>query len=387
MPNWMTTLNNNVALGFGARSLHEITIPGTHDAGCYIDRGQLRNFLSRTQSVGQNIGAQLAGGIRYFDIRPCTHGAQYWTYHGPYWGDRLDGPLGIINQVLGFMAGLGPGDRELVILNISHFYRSTMLNYAFTNADHAALTGFITATLGAHLVPHTQAAINLFNAPYLNILTDPVTGVAQSRVAIIYDGALDTAAEPWITAAAAPGAAAPLPAGFFAITPKYATPNGIRLFDQYANKRWVDDGYLYTGMRTDQLDKLRNRANYNYPAAFGGGPWAANAAGGVAGTLHLFSWTLTPQPLSDPLTVAMNDSNPVLVPLFNAANGWVGAGALYDPLVDPKINILYVDRYESHAHAHGGCAMNGWANPVALAMHLNSYTAAAPPVWPGWAAF
>lgn len=367
MPNWMTNLYNGVA-AIGARPLRTITILGSHDAGCYVDRGFYANFMARTQT--QTIANQLLGGVRYFDIRPCRGpGGTFWTYHGPYWGDQIDGPAGILNQVLGFMNGLGGATRELVILNISHFY-------GFTPADHVALTGLITATLGAHLIPATQAAIDLFEAPYTNLLTGGGAGALQSRVAILYDGAMDTPVDAWV---AGPGAG--LGNGFFRIAPKYAPANPIELFDQYAGKRWVGDSWIYTGMRTDQLLKLRNRANYTYTP--GGAAWPANAVGGVPSTLHLFSWTLTPQPLSDPLTVAQNESNPALLAVFTAAAGW--AAATYDPLADPMINILYVDDYAAVTHVHGGCPMNGWAEPVAIASFLNDYPAGGP--WPGWGGF
>ena len=87
-------------------------------------------------------------------------------------------------------------------------------------------------------------------------------------------------------------------------------------------------------MPADQLAKLRNRTNYRYDNLANGGArwpggnanWAtANAVGGVASTLHLFSWTLTPQPIvRDPVTAA-RWSNPALPVFFsNAVSGWAG---------------------------------------------------------------
>lgn len=360
MPNWMTTLWNNEP-NFPCRSLRQITIPGSHDAGCYVNH-VYGNFQSRTQT--EDIQQQLAGGIRYFDIRPYQAnwlwGRSFWTYHGPFYsGGQIDGPTGILAQVANFMGGLGPGDRELVILNISHFWR-------FGNADHVALINAITAALGPHLVPHTQNAVNLVDASLLTLLTDPVNNNIASRVAVIYDGALDTGQERYITANVNA-----LPAGFFTISPKYLPgAHQIFLFDQYANS-----GNLAT-MQANQLNKLRNRQNFAQPY---GGNWMANAVGGVASTLHLFSWTLTPQPWSDPLTAAQTLSNPALLNVFSHnAGGWQGAGGNYDPAADPKINILYVDDYSSLAYNNpAGSPFNGVAMPVAVAARLN-----VGPAWP-----
>lgn len=365
MPTWMTTLWN-AGIGFNTRPLRQITIPGTHDAGCYVHH-TYGDTLSRTQT--QDIGGQLAGGIRYFDIRPYQanyiSGRSFWTYHGPYSGGQIDGLNGILAQVANFMANVLVGtDRELVILNFSHFR-------GFGNADHQALVNAITAALGPHLVPYTQAQIDLFEAQYTNILTN--AGVTQSRVAILYDGALDTDREAWITANVNA-----LPAGFFTIAPKYLpAANQIRLFDQYANAVGVGS------LQLDQLAKLRNRVAYRYSTqawAAGAGFWDANAVGGVASTLHLFSWTLTPQPLlRDPLTAAALHSNPLMLyPFSSATAGWAGAGGDYDPTADLKINILYVDDYASQPYTNNPMSpMNAWALPVAMAARLN-----AGPLWP-----
>ncbi|MFV8754972.1 hypothetical protein ACNOYE_30860 [Nannocystaceae bacterium ST9] len=363
----MTDLWNNEP-GFPLRALNQITIPGTHDAGCYIDRGWYGNFQSRTQT--ETVAQQLAGGIRYFDLRPRATNGQFWTYHSPvnfitvYYGDRLDGPAGILNQVAAFMNNLLPGDRELVILNISHFG-------GFNNVQHGGMIGAITAALGNHLVQDTQANLDLFNATYTALLTDPITGNVASRVAILYDGALDTDRELYIqNALAGLGGIPALPAGFFVLSPKYVPPaNPIFLFDQYAGT-----GNLTT-MRANQFAKLTNRVAYPYSTrawALGAGNWPANAAGGVAGTLHLYSWTLTPQPLSDPLTAAQDTSNPALLDALSGRNpGCAWAGPIYDPAADPKINVLYVDDYSSEIHDTPGSAWDQLALPVAIAARLN----------------
>jgi hypothetical protein len=374
---WMTNLFNNEP-NFPNRPLTETTIPGTHDAGCYVDHGYGRNFLARTQT--QDIAGQLAGGIRYFDIRPyLTRAQEFWTYHGPYYGGQLDGNAGILADVQQFMAGLQVTDRELVILNISHFSR-------FDNAAHANLIAAIQTALGPHLVPHTQAQISLFNTPYVNLLTDTATGNIRSRVAILYDGALDTPREQYVNNTLS------LPAGFFKLGPKYViVPNPIYLFDQYANKASMDDGSFSQGMVPNQMDKLANRQNYRYTTqAWGGGlpNWIPNnpAQNRIFSTLHLFSWTLTPQPITDPITAAQNNANPRLLPQFTG-NNWGVNGVPYDITVHPKINIIYVDDYSSAIAVNAAAPRTNLAMPVAIADFLNRYNTLGGVVWNGWAGF
>ncbi|MDJ0892479.1 MAG: hypothetical protein QNK18_14975 [Gammaproteobacteria bacterium] len=393
MPNWMTNVRLATAPGaspFAARPLNEITVPGTHDAGCYTNTwGAL---VSRTQS--QNIPGQLAGGIRYFDLRPCKYGQQFWTYHGPYWGGRLDGGAGILQDVATFMstpavAGAA-GAQELVVLNISHFSN-------FDGSDHHRLINEILLRLGPFLVPHNQSAFNLFNSTYDAVLTGAAGG-PTSRVAVLYDGALDEAFESLLWPA--------MPDGFFKLRPKYGGvgPNQLFLFDQYANQATL------VPMRNDQMAKLANRANYTFcpnlqPKCMGwpgaAGNWTNNAPyalppTGIQDTWHLFSWTLTPQnPVNwwatggtiSPMTIAQTVGNPALEGWFTGNNWPIGAAARgYDPMQDQRINVIYVDDYASQIHncpAGGACPRNGYAAPVALCEFINRSWGA----WPGWAGY
>lgn len=393
MPNWMTTLYN-AGIGFENRPLSNITIPGTHDAGCYIIHPFPSNTFdafSRTQTV--NIGQQLADGIRYFDIRPKVSGNNFRVHHNVYWGDQIDGDNGILSQVTDFMNSLTNNDRELVILNFSHFEGFN------NNARHNDLIQAIRDPegLGIHLIPHTQAGLDLFQAQY-DILLTSSANVTRSRVAIIYDGALDTEREAYIVNNA-------LPSGFFKLSPKYPAINGelpIYLFDQYSK---INDLAI---LRNDQMNKLLSRQGLQYGKgqtwAGAGNQWGNNAQGGVASTLHLFSWTLTPQPnLQEPLIVAKTRTNPALASAFSfcaraidlannpescrlastrldtnynpRTTNWLSWN--YDPANDPKINILYVDYYNSHTYDNPNSPSNGWALPVALAAQLN-----VGPIWP-----
>lgn len=382
---WMTHLYNNYLHN---RPLSAITLPGTHDSGCYVD-SMLAGRMAKTQVA--DMAGQLAGGIRYFDLRPAeARGGTYWTYHGkPYWGDSFDNILAALRA---YLAGNVAANRELVILNISHF------SGTWSVKQHVAFIKYLGENLAEWLVQHNQnhpiAAnnINLFGAPYAQVLTTPANGTLGSRVAILYDGAMD---QPRSDFLANPNLV--LPRGFFLINkyPIAMAANRICLFDQYSNKSSMAE------MRTVQHAKLTQRGNPDIAPAQLGVNYAANAAGGVANTLHLLSWTCTywgQSAITSIIDRAAADVNPGLPNYLQQNNwGWAGAPGVrpYHPELDPKINIIYTDHFASAATAlapgHVDQYLNALGAPVALAMpvalaaKLNKYGGVGPLAWTGWA--
>ena len=69
---WMANLADNVYLS-------QISMPGTHDAGAYVDGGFV-NTLSQTQTL--DIQSQLNVGIRVLDFRPAYNGTDFDVAHG-----------------------------------------------------------------------------------------------------------------------------------------------------------------------------------------------------------------------------------------------------------------------------------------------------------------
>jgi|GEM_PF-1037141 len=382
---WMTQLfnseqaNSDAARGpFPQRPLHRIALPGTHDSGCYLDQSW-SNAFSKTQK--QDISSQLSGGIRYFDIRPKYLGdKQFTTYHGAlYYGGMLTGEQGILRQIRAFFDELDKDDRELVILNISHFS-------SFSDQVHQQFITKLVEEFDDFLLPYTQDQINLFDAEYQQLLTD-VKGGAQSRIAVLYDGALDTPQENYI--AKRIQAKDTFPKGFFVVAPKYISPaNNIFLFDQYANKIYVEDWGIFKGMQPDQYDKLTHRNNYNYaPNSNWIVPpdydphWTVNAPLGVESTMHLLSWTLTPQSVGgDPITYADTYANPALAGFFSTESRWADDQS-YDSVKDPQINIVYVDDYRSVVHNNPDSPSDELAMPVAIAIQINLGMVGDPSTW------
>ncbi|MBE1161148.1 hypothetical protein [Dyella acidiphila] len=382
---WMTQLFNNKQVNadevrgpFPERPLRRIALPGTHDSGCYVEKA-VTNALSKTQR--QDVNSQLKGGIRYFDLRPKYLGdQQFTTYHGAlYYGGMLTGEQGILRQIRDFFTELDETDRELVILNISHFAD-------FSDQAHQQLINKIAEEFKGLLVPYTQGEINLFDAPYQKLLTDG-SGNAFSRVAVLYDGALDTAQESYVTKRLLSKDA--FPAGFFVLAPKYIAPaNNIYLFDQYANKIYVEDWGIFKGMLPNQYDKLVHRSSYNYapnsnwivPSGYAP-QWTDDAPLGVDSTLHLLSWTLTPQSIGgDPIDYADKYANPALASFFSNETRWADQQS-YNSAKDPQINIVYVDDYRSELHQNVDSPSYDLAMPVAIAIQLNVGTVGDPSTW------
>lgn len=371
---WMTQLYANYLQN---RPLSAITIPGTHDSGCYLDSGMLGK-VARTQVA--DMAAQLADGIRYFDLRPAIDkNGTYWTYHGPYWGDSFDN---ILQSLMDYFSNTPHANRELVILNISHFYGT------WTNDMHIRFIDYLRNFLGDRLVQYNQNSstaannINLFETNYVNLLRNPDDGSEKSRVAILYDGAMDQDRSVYLTRNDLI-----LPRGFFLIN-KYVinnVANSLTLFDQYSNESNVDD------MLSKQYKKLTQRADPTVAPAQLGVNYAANVPGGVANTMHLFSWTCTYWLRSARTSIvdrAANDVNPRLRRFFvrdplNSIPSWS-----YHPEFAPKINIIYTDHFASvqsnnFGAGHPDQALGQMAMPVALAAKLNKYGVGAQ-AWTGW---
>jgi hypothetical protein len=141
-------------------------------------------------------------------------------------------------------------------------------------------------------------------------------------------------------------------------------------------------------MQPNQLAKLTQRANYGYspeakwvvPPPYAAN-WTNNAPLGVAGTLHLLSWTLTPQFRGgEPIWYADHRANPYLAEFFSDPNRWAN-GASYNAIKDPQVNIIYVDHYESHRLNNPFSTWDGLAMPVAIAARMNEGSVDDPTTW------
>jgi len=144
---WMT---NNYDL-IKNRTLQEIALPGSHDAGMSDKNGEnlclTRGCDCDTQTQTKTIYEQLGNGARYFDIRPNN---LTWT-DAPWWAGHFDdaevvGWVGCAGQSLDSVLDdvarfcqeqLPLNGRELIVLNFSHCYRI----YPDPNSTDGSKTG------------------------------------------------------------------------------------------------------------------------------------------------------------------------------------------------------------------------------------------------------
>ncbi|CAH1391056.1 unnamed protein product [Nezara viridula] len=117
--NWM---KNNIDV-LGNRTLRQISIPGSHDAGMRTLNGNTVygyscNLLTQSYSFGQ----QLNLGIRYFDIRPVIgNGGEYLTGHYDYDSGSWQGGNGqSISSIITELNNFTEAYNELIIVKLSH---------------------------------------------------------------------------------------------------------------------------------------------------------------------------------------------------------------------------------------------------------------------------
>jgi hypothetical protein len=106
----------------GNRTLKQICMPGSHDAGMSsFDAGTIGAHWTNSQTQLLNFYDQLVAGSRYFDLRPVMSGGEFKAGHyseleGIWLGGNGEKISDIINQVNDFTAKY----KELVIINLSH---------------------------------------------------------------------------------------------------------------------------------------------------------------------------------------------------------------------------------------------------------------------------
>jgi hypothetical protein len=124
---WMTDQIDVI----GSRTLREISIPGSHDAGMNGKTHCWVAYDCNTQTQETTIFEQLCNGARFFDIRPARWGSHsndtWYAGHFQRWDGSWFGCTGqslnsILDDVRAFCSLGGPSSKELIILNFSHCY-------------------------------------------------------------------------------------------------------------------------------------------------------------------------------------------------------------------------------------------------------------------------
>src|SRR5258708_4326471 len=167
----------------GGRTLKQICIPGSHDARMSIMNGETA-FATPGNSLTQNlnIGAQLAAGARYFDIRPVISGGVFKAGHYSYI-DKVLQTIGangqyvddIINEVNAFTAQ----NAELIILKLSHTFNTDIgRTYPeFTQAEWEELFSKLLSVNNRYVTSSTSITTDLHINDFIYPAGSPVPAV------------------------------------------------------------------------------------------------------------------------------------------------------------------------------------------------------------------
>lgn len=281
----------------GNRTLKQISMPGSHDAGMStFDAGTVGATFANSQTQYLNIYDQLTAGSRFFDIRPVISGGEFKAGHYSEAGES-DVWLGgnglsladIIKQVNDFTSKY----QELVIINLSHTLD--------TDNDYKEL-----------------------NQDQWNKLFDQLKGI-NNRFTVEKPDKTDFSGKvlnDFIADHASVFIIAQLPSGVSLgdyASQGFFNQDNFPFYDSYSNSN--DAGK----MQQDQLDKLKAERNL------------VADDGQRKDKFHLLSWTLTQQAedVLNPDKAIMNLAVSVYDALF------VDAFNAFTPESFP--NVLYID--------------------------------------------
>lgn len=324
---WM---QNNLNI-LGNRTLRQLCMPGSHDAGMSIRGNSITGGATAgafdcnvlTQTTG--ILGQLQFGARYFDIRPVIGGGQYFTGHySPIIKDKVvwQGANGqsiqsVINDVNTYTAG----NKELVVLYLSHDLNTDGIGIGdifyppFTQDEW---NGLLEQLLGLNnlFIVNNPANVDLTMLQLSNFI-----GGNSAAVIVVVD-----------------------PSGSGISLGDYAnkgfyTASNFTVYNNYSDTNDPDQ------MTNDQLTKM-NAQRPNPDASY-----------------FLLSWTLT-QSNTEATTCSLSTS---IIPIFSILDL---AGKAHPPLYDKLLryssdktypNILYIDNVHTSDIAALAMAVNSVA--------------------------
>jgi len=243
-----------------SKTLKEISIPGSHDAGMYTSSNCSPGAAScNTETQKKPMLGQLEAGMRYFDLRPVWTNGAFCTGHFSN-VDVLGGQGCTGGTLMDIFTGvnefLSRGHKELVILKLSHDYDRDADRFSFNESQLDALIDLVTRMLGKWL--------------YLNDTGNRLAAIPLSRiigssgkVIAVFDRLPDQLVRSGIYQ-------------YSDYSPRGDQPGivsgALSIYDEYSDTNDFDF------MRRDQLGKLDCPVNHG-------------------GDLFLLSWTLTQSPV------------------------------------------------------------------------------------------
>lgn len=278
--NWM---HDRLAT-LGNRTLRNLTIPGSHDAGMYLSG--IANYFGQTQD--RTIFEQLMGGVRYFDLRPKSSGGDIIIHHGIIPGPSVQTVLDDVKRFLMY------GHKELIVLKFSHF--------EFNDRDYTTLANKIVSTLTPFLLTSCPMGKRLADIPLENLIKN------YGRVIVLFDDADSPTAAKF----------SKIGIWTYADAGRLSRPGSdLVVFDSYA------DTISYQNMKSDQFSKFQN---YN--------GWSSKNPP-IGCDLFLLSWTLTPKTLVHTYAEIANAQLASAIIELKIPNQF-----------NQRINIVYVDYFE-----------------------------------------
>jgi hypothetical protein len=240
----------------GTKTLGDIVVPGSHDAGMYCGGDNLG------QTQDHNLYEQLQDGVRYFDLR-VKDGDPQLIYHGSIGKVPLS-TCQAVDTVMGDVKKfMEEGHNEVVVLKFSHFLGFG--ECTTSTRQYMRLQETITDNLGTWMYkgdtrPSDVALNNLTSGGKVVVVVDgdwaaPKCHLGRAGFYIYKDSCTDAA-----------NCDSPVP----------ARESEFNVFDRYSNTT------SYQTMKNDQLVKYAE-----YDGKMEGDP-------SVAVDLFLLSWTLTP---------------------------------------------------------------------------------------------
>lgn len=279
----------------GNRTLKQICMPGSHDAGMSsFKAGTVGATYENSQTQYLNIYDQLMAGSRYFDLRPVISAGQWVSGHyseieGVWLGGNGQSVADIVKQVNDFTAAY----KELVIINLSHTL-DTDNDYKDLSQDQWNKLFDTLKGLNHRFTVQNPGKTDFSNKVLNDFIAD---GPSVFTIAQLPSGiSLGDYANQ----------------GFF-------NQDNFPFYDSYANSNNADT------MKKDQLDKLKAERNL-----------VADAAK-RKDKFHIFSWTLTQQ-AEDVLILDKAIMN-LAVSVYD--NLFVDAFNAFTPESFP--NVLYID--------------------------------------------
>jgi len=253
--NWMEqTLNFS-------KTLKQIAIPGSHDAGMYISINcSVGAGSCNTKTQLRPMLGQLEAGMRYFDLRPTWTTGVFYTGHfssvtllgteGCEGGTLVD----IFNDVNAF---LSKGYKELIVLKFSHYYDRDANKFVFNDNQKRTLISLVTGMLGQWLYVNNTGS-RLADIPLSQMIGN------GGKVLAVFDDM-----QPELLQAGTYRYADYKPPGDKPCGDQYGEVKGdLSVYDEYSNTNDL------AFMERNQFEKLDCAVNHG-------------------GDLFLLSWTLT----------------------------------------------------------------------------------------------